>query len=90
MDRLDLVLIMTVNPGFGGQKFIRAMLDKIRRLRSLIGDRSIHIQVDGGINKETAPEVIEAGADVLVAGSAIFGRTDYSTAIRDLRPSVSV
>ncbi|MDH3662559.1 MAG: ribulose-phosphate 3-epimerase [Alphaproteobacteria bacterium] len=90
LDRLDLVLIMTVNPGFGGQNFIPAMLDKIHHLRRLIGDRSTHIQVDGGINRETAPEVIEAGADVLVAGSAIFGRPDYEAAITDLRPAPSV
>lgn len=85
LDRLDLILIMTVNPGFGGQKFIPAMLDKIQRVRQLIGDRPIDIQVDGGINPETAPEVMEAGANVLVAGSAIFGQHDYQAAIDNLR-----
>ncbi len=63
---------MTVNPGFGGQKFIASQLDTIRALRAMIGDRPIHIEVDGGITPETAPLVVEAGADVLVAGSAVF------------------
>ena len=89
-ERLDLVLIMTVNPGFGGQAFIPAMLDKIRRLRALADGRPVHIQVDGGINAETAPEVIDAGADVLVAGSAVFGQPDYAAAIDALRPGVAV
>lgn len=88
MDRLDLVLIMTVNPGFGGQKFIPAALDKIRCLRQMIGDRPIHIEVDGGVNRETAMDVVEAGANVLVAGSAIFGEQDYQAAINSLRPAV--
>ena len=72
LDLTDLVLVMTVNPGFGGQKFIHAQLDKIRRLRAMIGDRPVHIQVDGGIAPNTAPLVAAAGADVLVAGSAVF------------------
>jgi len=72
LDRLDLILIMTVNPGFGGQAFIPAMIEKIRRIRTMVGDRPIHIQVDGGITTETAPLVARAGADVLVAGSAVF------------------
>jgi ribulose-phosphate 3-epimerase len=72
LDLVDLVLVMTVNPGFGGQKFIASQLDKIRRLRALIGDREIHIQVDGGVDPTTAPLVAEAGADALVAGSAVF------------------
>jgi ribulose-phosphate 3-epimerase len=72
LDKLDLILLMTVNPGFGGQSFIPAMLDKIRRVRAMIGDREIHLQVDGGVAPETAAEVAAAGADVLVAGSAIF------------------
>ena len=85
LDKLDLILIMTVNPGFGGQRFIEAMLDKIRALRALIGDRDIHVEVDGGINAETAPLAVKAGANVLVAGSAIFNRKDYATAIGALR-----
>ena len=72
LDRLDLILVMTVNPGFGGQEFIPAMLDKIRRVRAMIGDRPIELQVDGGIGKHNADAVVEAGANVLVAGSAIF------------------
>ena len=72
LDLVDMVLIMTVNPGFGGQKFITSGVEKTRRLRAMIGDRPIHIQIDGGITTETAPLVAEAGADVLVAGSAVF------------------
>ena len=72
LDRLDLILLMTVNPGFGGQAFIGAMLEKIRRTKAMIGDRPIRIEVDGGITAETAPLVAAAGADVLVAGSAVF------------------
>lgn len=72
LDLVDLVCVMTVNPGFGGQKFISSQLDKIRALRAMIGDRPIHIEVDGGITPETAPLVTAAGADVLVAGSAVF------------------
>jgi ribulose-phosphate 3-epimerase len=86
LDRLDLVLVMTVNPGFGGQSFIPAMGEKIRRLKAMTAGRGIHLQVDGGINAATAPEVIAAGADVLVAGSAIFGKPDYGAAIGALRP----
>lgn len=72
LDMVDMVLVMTVNPGFGGQKFIHSQLDKITHLRAMIGDREVHIQVDGGITPETAPLVAKAGADVLVAGSAVF------------------
>ncbi|EEW26553.1 ribulose-phosphate 3-epimerase [Rhodobacter ferrooxidans] len=72
LDMVDMVLVMTVNPGFGGQKFIHSQVDKVRRLREMIGDRPIHIQIDGGITPETAPLVAAAGADVLVAGSAVF------------------
>ncbi len=72
LDRLDLVLLMTVNPGFGGQAFIPAMLDKIRAVRALVGDRPIDIEVDGGVTAETAALVAAAGANALVAGSAVF------------------
>jgi ribulose-phosphate 3-epimerase len=72
LDRLDLVLLMTVNPGFGGQAFIPSVVEKVRRVRALIGDRPIHIEIDGGVTPETAPLVVKAGADVLVAGSAVF------------------
>jgi ribulose-phosphate 3-epimerase len=85
LDRIDLVLVMSVNPGFGGQKFIPAVVEKIRRLKALIGTRPITIEVDGGITPETAPLVIEAGASALVAGSAIFGRPPYAQAIAALR-----
>jgi ribulose-phosphate 3-epimerase len=80
MDTIDMVLIMTINPGFGGQKFNHSMVEKVRQTRTLIGNRPIHIQVDGGIDPNTAPLVAEAGADVLVAGSAIFrgGSVDSS------------
>ena len=72
LDRLDLILVMTVNPGFGGQDFIAVMTDKIARVKALIGSRAIDIQVDGGITVATTPAVTAAGANVLVAGSAIF------------------
>ncbi len=85
LDRVDLVLVMTVNPGFGGQRFIPSQLEKIRRLRAMIGDRAIRIEVDGGITPETAPLAVEAGASVLVAGSAVFGRPPYDRAIAALR-----
>jgi ribulose-phosphate 3-epimerase len=86
LDRVDLVLVMTVNPGFGGQRFLPAQLDKIRELRRMIADRPIRIEVDGGITPETAKLVVEAGASVLVAGSAVFGAGDYAAAIAALRP----
>lgn len=72
LDRLDLVLVMTVNPGFGGQSFIPAMVDKVARVRQMVGQRDIRIEIDGGITPATAPLVTAAGADVLVAGSAVF------------------
>ena len=72
LDMIDLVCVMTVNPGFGGQKFIHSQIEKIKILSTMIGDRPIHIQVDGGITIDTAPLVKKAGADVLVAGSTIF------------------
>jgi len=72
LDRLDLILLMTVNPGFGGQAFIPAVIDKIRQVKAMVGDRPIDIEVDGGITPETAPLVVAAGANVLVAGSAVF------------------
>jgi ribulose-phosphate 3-epimerase len=72
LDRLDLVLLMTVNPGFGGQAFIPSVVEKVRRVKALIGDRPIDIEIDGGVTPETAPLVTKAGANVLVAGSAVF------------------
>jgi ribulose-phosphate 3-epimerase len=72
LDMVDLICVMTVNPGFGGQKFIHSQVEKVRALRKLIGDRPIHLEIDGGVTVETAPLVAAAGADVLVAGSAVF------------------
>ncbi|MGX4586625.1 ribulose-phosphate 3-epimerase [Paenibacillus chitinolyticus] len=87
---LDLVLIMTVNPGFGGQSFIPGMLSKIRGLRGKLRERGldhVEIEVDGGINEKTAPLVAEAGATMAVAGNAVFGRPDRAEAIRLIRES---
>lgn len=89
---LDLVLVMTVNPGFGGQAFIERTINKISQLREWISNSdnpNIHIEVDGGITAETAPLVVEAGADVLVAGSAVFGKPDRAAAIAIIRDSVT-
>jgi len=79
LDMVDLICVMGVNPGFGGQKFIHSQLDKIRALRSMIGDRPIHIELDGGCDPSTAPLIAQAGADVLVAGSAVFRGGSVST-----------
>ncbi|SMF87928.1 ribulose-phosphate 3-epimerase [Paenibacillus uliginis N3/975] len=87
---LDMVLVMTVNPGFGGQAFIERTVRKIEQLREWIANSpnpGIHIEVDGGITSETAPLVTKAGADVLVAGSAVFGKPDRSSAIAEIRKS---
>ena len=89
LHRLDLILIMTVNPGFGGQAFIPAQVEKIRRVRAMIGTRPIELEVDGGVNPETAPSIIDAGADVLVAGSAVFQDHDYAASIAALRPTTA-
>ncbi len=89
LDLIDLVLVMSVNPGFGGQSFIKAVLPKIAELRAMIDatGRTIDLEVDGGITRETAPRVVEAGADVLVAGTAVFkdGPGGYATNIAALR-----
>lgn len=85
LDRVDLVLVMTVNPGFGGQVFIPAMTAKIRALREMIGGRDIRLEVDGGINPVTAAPCTAAGADVLVAGNAVFSGGDYQAAIAQIR-----
>ena len=93
LDLTDLVCVMTVNPGFGGQKFID-MTSKIRTLRKMIGDRPIHIEIDGGVDPTTAPLVAAAGADVLVAGSAVFrgGSVDdpapYGQNIKAIRDAI--
>jgi ribulose-phosphate 3-epimerase len=87
MDMVDLLLVMSVNPGFGGQKFIASQLEKIATLRKLIDatGREIRLEVDGGVDVKTAPLCIEAGADALVAGTAVFGAPDYRVAIEAIR-----
>jgi ribulose-phosphate 3-epimerase len=87
LDRLDLVLLMTVNPGFGGQAFIPSVVEKVARIKAMIGERPILIEIDGGVTPETAPPVARAGADVLVAGSSVFkgGPDAYATNIAALR-----
>jgi ribulose-phosphate 3-epimerase len=87
LNEVDLVLLMSVNPGFGGQAFIPEVLEKCRELTAMRrrGNHSFLIEVDGGVNDKTAAELIKAGADVLVAGSYVFGSTDYGQAIRSLR-----
>jgi ribulose-phosphate 3-epimerase len=85
IDKVDLILVMTVNPGFGGQAFIPAQLDKIRSIRKMIGARPIHIEVDGGINATTVALVAEAGANVIVAGSGVFKGGTYADNIAAIR-----
>jgi len=95
LDSIDMILVMTINPGFGGQKFNHSMIKKVRQTRAMIGDRPIHIQVDGGIDPNTAPLVAAAGADVLVAGSAVFrgGSVDkpevYGSNIKAIRDAAN-
>ena len=87
LEQLDLVLLMSVNPGFGGQQFIPATLEKLRAVRRRIdaGGRAVRLEVDGGINHETITAAAAAGADTFVAGSAVFGKPDYRAVIADLR-----
>ena len=87
MDLLDVIMVMTVNPGFGGQAFIASQLSKIVTLRQMIDEtgRDIILQIDGGITPATAPRVLQAGADCLIAGTAVFGAPDYTQAISALR-----
>jgi len=85
IDQLDMVLIMSVNPGFGGQSFIPAALNKIKQVKAMIGDRPIDIQVDGGVNASTAKSVVDAGATCLVAGSAVFKGDDYVATINAIK-----
>ena len=85
LDRIDLICVMSVNPGFGGQSFLESQLEKLRRLRVKTAGRAIRLEVDGGVNLATAERAVAAGADVLVAGSAVFGAHDYARAIRELR-----
>ena len=85
LDKLDLILVMTVNPGFGGQQFMENQLEKIAKVKKMIGNRDIILSVDGGINPMTAAKAISAGADMLVAGSAVFSGKDYAKNIANLR-----
>jgi len=90
IDLVDLILVMSVNPGFGGQTFIPAALDKIAALRMLVGDRPIDIEVDGGITADNAAKVVQAGANVLVAGSAVFKGGNYRANIAAIRQAGAV
>lgn len=85
LDKVDLILVMSVNPGFGGQSFIESQVDKISRLKSMTAGTDIELEVDGGINPDTAKRCVAAGANVLVAGSAVFGTQNYSENIEALR-----
>lgn len=89
LSQVDLVLVMTVEPGFGGQKFMTDQLEKIAKIRAYMNERNpqCHLEVDGGVDPVTAPQVIAAGADVLVAGSAVYGAADIDAAIATLRGS---
>jgi ribulose-phosphate 3-epimerase len=89
LDRLDLILVMSVNPGFGGQRFIPAMLEKIGRVRAMIGGRAIHLEVDGGVTSDNAGDCARAGADVLVAGSAVFRDGTYAQNIAAIRAAAT-
>ncbi len=85
LDKLDMVLVMSVNPGFSGQSFIESQLTKIARIRAMIGDRPIELMVDGGVNAGTIKSVVDAGANAVVAGSAVFSGDDYNATIGALR-----
>lgn len=91
MDKIDMVLLMSVNPGFGGQKFIPGTLDKLREARALIdaSGRSIRLEIDGGVNVKNIGEIARAGADTFVAGSAIFGQPDYAAVIQAMRAELA-
>jgi ribulose-phosphate 3-epimerase len=91
IDDIDLILLMTVNPGFGGQAFIPSVCTKLRRIKEMVGDRNVDIEIDGGVTAETAPLVAEAGANVLVAGSATFkgGPSAYATNMAAIREAAA-
>jgi ribulose-phosphate 3-epimerase len=91
LDKVDMILLMSVNPGFGGQKFIPATLDKLREVRALIDDRGldVRLEIDGGVTVNNIREIAEAGADTFVAGSAIYGAENYSQAISDMRAELA-
>ena len=90
LDKLDLVLIMSVNPGFGGQSFIASALDKLRRAREIIdrSGRAIRLEIDGGVKVENIAQIAQAGADTFVAGSAIFGQKDYRSVVAAMRKAI--
>jgi len=90
LDELDLVLVMSVNPGFGGQSFIPTTYAKVRQVKALLGNRGVEISVDGGVGKANAGELARAGATVLVAGSAVFSTPDPGLAVKDLRSASEV
>jgi ribulose-phosphate 3-epimerase len=90
IDMVDLILIMSVNPGFGGQAFIPAALDKLREVRSLVGARPIDIEIDGGVTSENASRIVQAGANVLVAGSAVFKGGNYKANIAAIRNAAAI
>jgi ribulose-phosphate 3-epimerase len=91
MDQLDMILIMSVNPGFGGQSFINSSLDKLRTVRKMIDDRGldIRLEIDGGVKIDNIKEIARAGADTFVAGSAIFNTNDYKSAIDSMREEIA-
>ncbi len=90
LDHIDLILVMTINPGFAGQTLIPQMIDKVRRIASMIQGRDIDLEVDGGVTPETAPALVQAGATVLVAGSAVFARGRYAANMQALREAAKV
>jgi ribulose-phosphate 3-epimerase len=90
IDMVDLILVMSVNPGFGGQKFIPSALDKVREIRTMVGARPIDIEVDGGVTAENAAEVVRAGANALVAGSAVFKGGNYKGNIAAIRQAAAM
>ena len=90
IDMVDLILIMSVNPGFGGQAFIPAALDKLHEVRSLAGMRPIDIEIDGGVTSENAARIVQAGANVLVAGSAVFKGSNYKANISAIRDAAEI
>jgi ribulose-phosphate 3-epimerase len=91
MDKLDVILLMSVNPGFGGQKFIPNTLDKLRKVRELIdaSGRDIRLEIDGGVTVDNIAQIAQAGADMFVAGSAIFSQPDYKQVIDAMRKQLS-
>ncbi len=92
LDKLDMILLMSVFPGFGGQEFIDSVLDKVTKMRSIINENNLktRLEIDGGIKLENIREVADAGADTFVSGSAIFGEPDYSEIIQKMRDSLKV